>query len=77
VALPIALALGGAVGSASGALAGFYGVIAVGLFVAVFGGTAGHISGPNALMAVAMAAESRCRCIGQPNSQRCTPNGPC
>ena len=53
VGLPVALAFG--VASGLGALAGIYGAIAVGFFVAVFGGTKSQISGPTGPMAVAMA----------------------
>ena len=54
VGLPVALALGVAVGL--GPLAGVYGAIAVGFLAAVFGGTRSQISGPTGPMAVAMAA---------------------
>ena len=53
VALPVALAFG--VASGLGAAAGMYGVIAVGFFASVFGGTRSQISGPTAPMTVAMA----------------------
>ena len=53
VALPVALAFGMA--SGMGAAAGLYGVIAVGFFAAVFGGTKSQISGPTGPMTVAMA----------------------
>ena len=41
--------------SGMGAAAGLYGVIAVGFFAAVFGGTKSQISGPTGPMTVAMA----------------------
>ena len=44
VALPLALAFG--VASGAGAAAGLYGAIALGFFVALFGGTPTQISGP-------------------------------
>ena len=53
VALPVSLAFG--VASGLGAAAGLYGVIAVGFFAAVCGGTRFQISGPTAPMTVAMA----------------------
>ena len=53
VALPVALAFG--VASGLGAAAGMYGVIAVGFFASVFGGTRSQISGPTAPMTVAMS----------------------
>ena len=53
VALPVSLAFG--VASGLGAAAGLYGVIAVGFFASVFGGTRFQISGPTAPMTVAMA----------------------
>ncbi|MDE2974536.1 MAG: SulP family inorganic anion transporter [Gemmatimonadota bacterium] len=53
VALPVALAFG--VASGMGAAAGLYGVIAVGFFAAVFGGTRSQISGPTGPMTIAMA----------------------
>lgn len=53
VALPVALAFG--VASGLGAAAGMYGVIAVGFFASVFGGTRSQISGPTAPMTIAMS----------------------
>ncbi len=53
VALPVALAFG--VASGLGAAAGMYGVIAVGFFASVFGGTRSQISGPTPSMTVAMS----------------------
>ena len=53
VALPVALGFG--VASGLGAAAGLYGMIAVGFFAAIFGGTRALISGPTPPMAVAMA----------------------
>ena len=53
VALPVALAFG--LASGLGAAAGMYGVIAVGFFASVFGGTRSQISGPTAPMTVAMS----------------------
>ena len=53
VALPVALAFG--IASGLGAAAGIYGVIAVGFFASVFGGTRSQISGPTPSMTVAMA----------------------
>ena len=53
VALPVSLAFG--VASGLGAAAGLYGVIAVGFFASVFGGTRVQRSGPTAPMTVAMA----------------------
>ena len=53
VALPVALAFG--IASGLGPAAGLYGVIAVGFFASVFGGTRSQISGPTAPMTVAMA----------------------
>ena len=53
VALPVALAFG--VVSGLGPMAGMYGVIAVGFFAAVFGGTRSQISGPTGPMSVAVA----------------------
>ena len=53
VALPVALAFG--IASGMGAAAGLYGVIAVGFFAAVFGGTRSQISGPTGPMTIAMA----------------------
>ena len=53
VALPVALAFG--VASGLGAAAGMYGVVAVGFFASVFGGTRSQISGPTAPMTVAMS----------------------
>jgi SulP family sulfate permease len=52
VALPLALAFG--VLSGAGAMAGFYGAILVGLFAALFGGTAAQISGPTGPTALVM-----------------------
>ncbi len=54
VALPLALAFG--VLSGAGAMAGFYGAILVGLFAALFGGTAAQISGPTGPTALVMVA---------------------
>lgn len=54
VALPLALAFG--VQSGMGAAAGLYGAIILGLFAAVFGGTATQISGPTGPMTVISAA---------------------
>ena len=53
VALPVGLGFG--VASGLGAAAGLYGLIAVGFFAAIFGGTRALISGPTPPMAVAMA----------------------
>ena len=53
VALPVALAFG--VASGLGPAAGMYGVIAVGFFASVFGGTRSQMSGPTAPMTIAMA----------------------
>lgn len=53
VALPLALAFG--VASGLGAEAGLYGAIACGLFVALFGGTPGQVSGPTGPMTVVAA----------------------
>ncbi len=53
VALPVALAFG--IASGLGAAAGMYGVIAVGFFASVFGGTRSQISGPTAPMTIAMS----------------------
>ena len=50
VALPLALAFG--VQSGMGAIAGLYGAMALGIFAAVFGGTATQISGPTGPMTV-------------------------
>ena len=54
VALPLALAFG--VQSGMGATAGLYGAIAVGVFAALFGGTATQASGPTGPMTVVSAA---------------------
>jgi len=54
VALPLALAFG--VQSGMGAIAGLYGAIAVGIFAAIFGGTATQASGPTGPMTVVSAA---------------------
>ncbi len=54
VALPLALAFG--VQSGLGATAGLYGAIAVGIFAAIFGGTATQASGPTGPMTVVSAA---------------------
>jgi len=54
VALPLALAFG--VQSGMGATAGLYGAIAVGIFAAIFGGTATQASGPTGPMTVVSAA---------------------
>ena len=54
IALPLALAFG--VSSGAGAIAGLYGAICVGLFAAIFGGTATQISGPTGPMTVVMAS---------------------
>ncbi|GAK77102.1 SulP family inorganic anion transporter [Nonlabens ulvanivorans] len=54
VALPLALAFG--VQSGLGAIAGLYGAIAVGIFAAIFGGTATQASGPTGPMTVVSAA---------------------
>ena len=53
VALPVSLAFG--VASGLGAQAGLYSAIAMGFFVAVFGGTRTQVSGPTAPMTAAMA----------------------
>ncbi|NRA94363.1 MAG: SulP family inorganic anion transporter, partial [Psychroserpens sp.] len=53
VALPLALAFG--VQSGLGAIAGLYGAIAVGIFAAIFGGTATQASGPTGPMTVVSA----------------------
>ncbi len=53
VALPVALAFG--IASGLGAAAGMYGVIAVGFFASLFGGTRSQISGPTAPMTIAMS----------------------
>lgn len=50
VALPLALAFG--VQSGMGAIAGLYGAMALGIFAALFGGTATQISGPTGPMTV-------------------------
>lgn len=54
IALPLALAFG--VQSGLGAEAGLYGAIAVGIFAALFGGTATQASGPTGPMTVVSAA---------------------
>ncbi|MDT0558830.1 SulP family inorganic anion transporter [Ichthyenterobacterium sp. W332] len=54
VALPLALAFG--VQSGLGATAGLYGAIAIGIFAAIFGGTATQASGPTGPMTVVSAA---------------------
>jgi SulP family sulfate permease len=54
IALPLALAFG--VQSGLGAAAGLYGAIAVGIFAALFGGTATQASGPTGPMTVVSAA---------------------
>ncbi|MFD1061712.1 SulP family inorganic anion transporter [Winogradskyella litorisediminis] len=54
VALPLALAFG--VQSGLGAISGLYGAIAVGIFAALFGGTATQASGPTGPMTVVSAA---------------------
>ncbi len=54
VALPLALAFG--VQSGMGATAGLYGAIAIGVFAALFGGTATQASGPTGPMTVVSAA---------------------
>lgn len=54
VALPLALAFG--VQSGMGAAAGLYGAIGVGVFAAIFGGTATQASGPTGPMTVVSAA---------------------
>ena len=51
--LPIAMGFGVLTGL--GPVAGLHGCIAVGLFVAIFGGTRGLIGGPNIFSAIAMA----------------------
>ena len=53
VALPLALAFG--VQSGMGAIAGLYGAMALGIFAAIFGGTATQISGPTGPMTVISA----------------------
>lgn len=53
VALPLALAFG--VQSGMGAAAGLYGAIGVGIFAAIFGGTATQASGPTGPMTVVAA----------------------
>ena len=53
VAIPFVLAFG--VASGMGAAAGLYGLIAVGFFASVFGGTRAQISGPTAPLTIAMA----------------------
>jgi SulP family sulfate permease len=54
IALPLALAFG--VQSGMGAEAGLYGAIAVGIFAAMFGGTATQASGPTGPMTVVAAS---------------------
>lgn len=54
IALPLALAFG--VQSGMGAAAGLYGAIAVGIFAAMFGGTATQASGPTGPMTVVSAS---------------------
>lgn len=54
IALPLALAFG--VQSGLGATAGLYGAIAVGMFAAMFGGTATQASGPTGPMTVVSAS---------------------
>ena len=51
VAMPLALAFGAL--SGAGPMAGFYGAIFLGLFAALFGGTAAQISGPTGPTALA------------------------
>ncbi|MBN4049711.1 SulP family inorganic anion transporter [Bacteroidales bacterium AH-315-N07] len=53
VALPLALAFG--VQSGMGAIAGIYGAMVLGMFAAVFGGTATQVSGPTGPMTVISA----------------------
>ncbi|MBT5872753.1 MAG: SulP family inorganic anion transporter [Candidatus Latescibacteria bacterium] len=53
VALPLALAFG--VQSGMGAIAGLYGAMALGMFAAIFGGTATQVSGPTGPMTVISA----------------------
>ncbi len=53
VALPLALAFGGA--SGAGPVAGLYGAVAIGFFAAVFGGIPAQVSGPTGPMTVVMA----------------------
>ena len=53
VALPLALAFG--VQSGLGAIAGLYGAMALGIFAAIFGGTATQVSGPTGPMTVISA----------------------
>ena len=53
VALPLALAFG--VQSGMGAIAGLYGAMILGMFAAVFGGTATQVSGPTGPMTVITA----------------------
>ncbi len=52
IALPLALAFG--ISSGLGPLAGLYGAAIVGIFAAIFGGTAAQISGPTGPMTVVM-----------------------
>lgn len=54
IALPLALAFG--IASGAGPVAGLYGAIILGLFAAIFGGTATQISGPTGPMTVVMTA---------------------
>ena len=54
IALPLALAFG--VQSGLGAAAGLYGAIAIGIFAAMFGGTATQASGPTGPMTVVSAS---------------------
>jgi SulP family sulfate permease len=54
VAMPLALAFGAL--SGAGPMAGFYGAIFLGLFAALFGGTAAQISGPTGPTALVMVA---------------------
>ena len=53
VALPLALAFG--VQSGMGPIAGLYGAMMLGVFAAIFGGTATQISGPTGPMTVVSA----------------------
>lgn len=54
IMLPMAIGLGSI--SGLGAHAGLHGTLAVGLFVAIFGGTRGMLGGPNITVTVIMAA---------------------
>ena len=54
IALPLALAFGEQ--SGLGAISGLYGAIAIGIFAAIFGGTATQASGPTGPMTVVSAA---------------------